>query len=257
MQAAPNSENVQDFDKTCFGLAAVRVESFAGFVFVNLDADAPSMAEVYPGAEDWLRDACPAVDTLTPGGDVLFDIKGNWKNVGDNFLECYHCSTSHKAFVDLVDMQTYRTEAHAHWSVQYGQCRAENTAFDFNAGSADGVGFYALYMWPAMAFVKFPGVPGIATFSFLPLQAELTHQAFIYHAVDGAPDDTESDALAYFRDVLGPEDVGLVEDVQHGLHSLGYHQGRIMVDNARSGISEHALHHFHALVHQALAPTGQ
>jgi len=53
--------------------------------------------------------------------------------------------------------------------------------------------------------------------------------------------------------VLGPEDVDLVENVQRGLHSLGYHQGRIMVDAARSELSEHALHHFQNLVMSEMA----
>jgi len=256
LRAAPNSEQVKDFDKACFGLAPVRIELFAGFVFVNLDAEAPAMAEVYPGAELWLRDNCPAITGLTPTDAVLFDIKGNWKNVGDNFLECYHCSTTHKAFVDLVDMSTYQVETKEHWSVQKGQCRADNTAYDFVAGGKDDADFFALYLWPALAFVKFPGTPGIATFSFLPLESEITRQTFIYHAVNGVPTDTESNALAYFRDVLGPEDVNLVEDVQRGLHSLGYHQGRFMIDAVRSAVSEHAVHHFHGLVHRALVPVG-
>ncbi len=255
LRAAPNSEQVKNFDKACFGLASIRVELFAGFIFVNLNAEAPAMAEVYPGAELWLCDHCPAIPELAPTDAVLFDIKGNWKNVGDNFLECYHCSATHKAFVDLVDMGTYKVETNSHWSVQSGQCRATNTAYNFVV--EDDANFFAFYLWPALAFVKFPGTPGIATFSFLPLGAEETRQMFIYHAVKGAPTETESDALAYFRDVLGPEDVNLVEDVQRGLHSLGYHQGRFMIDAARSSVSEHAVHHFHGLVHRALFPAGK
>ena len=59
--------------------------------------------------------------------------------------------------------------------------------------------------------------------------------------------------MNYFNDVLGPEDVTLVENVQKGLHSLGYHQGRIMVDAAQSGISEHPIHHFHSMVREAIS----
>jgi carnitine monooxygenase subunit len=52
--------------------------------------------------------------------------------------------------------------------------------------------------------------------------------------------------------VLQPEDIGLVESVQRGLHSRGYNQGRFMVDRERSFNSEHGLHHFHSLVLHAL-----
>jgi hypothetical protein len=56
----------------------------------------------------------------------------------------------------------------------------------------------------------------------------------------------------YTADILVPEDISLCESVQRGLKSRGYEQGPIVADKQRSGISEHALHQFHRLVHQAL-----
>ena len=109
-----------------------------------------------------------------------------------------------------------------------------------------------LYLWPTLAFAQFPGTDGIATFTFMPTAPEVTHQVFAYHGAGDALSGTEEKSLDYFQDVLGPEDVSLVEDVQQGLHSLGYHQGRFMVDETRSAISEHAVHHFQNLVARAL-----
>ena len=57
----------------------------------------------------------------------------------------------------------------------------------------------------------------------------------------------------YASDVLVPEDVGLCESVQRGLHSKGYSQGPMIVDPDRSGRGEHAIHHFHRLVQDALS----
>ena len=65
--------------------------------------------------------------------------------------------------------------------------------------------------------------------------------------------EVEAATMRYFNDVLGPEDVQLVESVQRGLHSRGYHQGRFMIDPDRGPLSEHAVHHFQLLVHNALA----
>jgi hypothetical protein len=62
------------------------------------------------------------------------------------------------------------------------------------------------------------------------------------------------DIFRYFSDVLGPEDVALVENVQKGLHSMSYNRGRFFVDPARSYYSEHAVHHLHGLVFQHLRP---
>ncbi len=251
LRAAPNCDHVKNFDRAEFSIPEVQVEVFAGFVFVNLDPDARPMGEVYPGAEERLLEVCPGSADLTTAREIVFDIKGNWKNVGDNLLECYHCSTAHKAFVDLVEMPTYQVETHDNWSIQWGECRADNSAYEFDASSAV-TSNTTLYLWPTIAFAKFPGTDGIATFTFLPTEPELTHQVFAYHAPVEPMTETELKALDYFQDVLGPEDVSLVEDVQQGLHSQGYHQGRFMVDEDRSAISEHAVHHFQKLVAKSL-----
>ncbi|MGB0848390.1 MAG: aromatic ring-hydroxylating oxygenase subunit alpha [Thiolinea sp.] len=248
---ARNCEKVSGFEKTDFDLPEIHVEDFCGFVFVNLDPNARPMSEVYTGAADMLRSFCPDIDKLTPGPNTPFDIKGNWKNVGDNLLECYHCHPAHHAFVDLVKMKTYQVETHKYWSVQYGHCKPDNTAYAF-ADSVEDDRFATLYMWPNMAFTRLPGTEGINVFTFFPLTAELTHQDFIYYSPTTDITATEQAAMDYFAEVLGPEDVNLVEDVQQGLNSLGYHQGRIMVDPERSEISEHALHHFQNLVMQEM-----
>lgn len=245
--AANNCDQVAQFRREDFSLPSIHVDQIAGFVFVNLDPQAKPMREVYPGAEDKLREFCFKPETLIADENVDFDIKGNWKNVGDNLLECYHCSTAHKAFVDLVDMNTYKVETHRYWSIQYGTCRPNNTAYAYD-GDHERQTFVTLYLWPNMSFTQFPGTKGLSVFAFYPTGAEDTHQIFAYHRPQSEPTSAEKAALKYFADVLGPEDVDLVEDVQKGLHSLGYHQGRIMVDAKRSEISEHALHHFQNLV---------
>ena len=253
LQAARHCEDVKEFDKADFSIPAVRVQEFAGFVFVNLDPDAEPIEDGHPGLEDAVRRFCPGVEDLKPACQIVFDIKGNWKNVGDNLLECYHCAPSHKAFVDLVDMGTYKVETFSNWSQQYGDCRPTNSAYDFEEAPAGACEpFSTIFVFPTMAFVSFPGAQGIATFTFLPVESELTHQVFSYYSPDGNLTETERATLDYFSDVLGPEDVGLVESVQKGLRSYGYHQGRFVIDSKRTHTSEHAVHHFHSLVMKAL-----
>ncbi len=108
------------------------------------------------------------------------------------------------------------------------------------------------YMFPTLAFVVFPGTEGIVTFTFVPSAPEVTHQVFAYYAPGDDLSETEVAALDYFQNVLGPEDVGLVEQVQKGLHSLGYNQGRFIIDAKRGHTSEHAVHHFHSLIVKAM-----
>ena len=251
LKAAPHSETVKGFCKADFDLPQIAVEEFLGFVFVNLDPAARPMGEVYAGLDDAVRRFCRRPETLKPSRDVVFDIAGNWKNVGDNLLECYHCAPAHKAFVDLVDMSTYVVETHDNWSIQYGTCRTCNSAYNFTGGDAP-LPFMTAYMFPTLAFVVFPGTDGIVTFSFVPAAPEVTHQVFAYYAPNDDLTETEVAALDYFQNVLGPEDVDLVEQVQKGLHSLGYNQGRFIIDSERGHTSEHAVHHFHSLIVKAM-----
>ena len=60
------------------------------------------------------------------------------------------------------------------------------------------------------------------------------------------------EAATYQKDVLQPEDIGLCESVQLGLHSKGYNQGRFIVDKEKTELSEHAVHHFQTMVTSAL-----
>ena len=251
LQAAPHSDTVKEFCKADFDLPQVAVEEFCGFIFVNLDTDARPMGKVYAGLQEAVRKFCPRLDELSPSRDVVFDIAGNWKNVGDNLLECYHCAPAHKAFVDLVDMSTYTVETHDTWSIQYGTCRTCNSAYDFDGGETP-LPFMTAYMYPALAFVVFPGTEGVVTFTFVPTAPEATRQVFAYYAPGNDLTETELAALDYFQNVLGPEDVDLVETVQKGLHSLGYNQGRFIIDADRGHTSEHAVHHFHSLIVKAM-----
>lgn len=252
--AAPDCEHVKGFDKKDFTIPAVRVEEFFGFVFVTLDPNARSMDETYPGMRAALEKNFPAVEPLSlkEHREIIFDIKGNWKNVGDNALECYHCSPAHKAFVDLVDMETYKVECFENWSIQYGNCHPQNSAYDYEDGATCNHQFLVIFLFPSLFFTQFAGTDGIAMFSFLPLEPELTHLSLKYYGPESEMTAGEKAAMDYFNDVLGPEDVGLVETVQKGLHSLGYHQGRFIIDTARGATQEHAVHHFHSMIADAL-----
>lgn len=87
---APHTENLHDFDTGDICLDQVQVEEFCGFVFVNLDPNATSLSAQSGNLETEVRHWAPDVDQLTFGHRLTYDIKSNWKNVVDNFLECYH-----------------------------------------------------------------------------------------------------------------------------------------------------------------------
>ena len=56
-----------------------------------------------------------------------------------------------------------------------------------------------------------------------------------------------------FINVVRDEDIPLCETVQRGLHSLGYSQGRLVINEACSYFSEHAVHDFQKRVLEHLS----
>ena len=55
------------------------------------------------------------------------------------------------------------------------------------------------------------------------------------------------------RDVLQREDIDIVESVHRGMTTPAFDRGRFVADPDGSGLSEHAVHHFHGLVIEAMA----
>jgi phenylpropionate dioxygenase-like ring-hydroxylating dioxygenase large terminal subunit len=251
--AAPDCDKVVNFDKADFKIPPVQVEEFFGFVFVNLDPAAKPIDECYPGMRAELEKHFSQPEKMAPYGEIPFDLAGNWKNVGDNALECYHCSKAHRDFVNLVDMSTYEVHCHDNWSLQFGTCRPENNVYNFGHAMAHGDKFVVVYMFPGMSFSRFAGSDGMLSLQFTPSGPETTRQLVSFYGYGDRMTEIENQMMEYFGNTLGPEDVSLIENVQLGLHSLGYQQGRFIVDKSLLATGEHAVHHFHSLVLKALA----
>ena len=93
-----------DFKDAQFNLAQVpRVESYRGFIFGTLNADAPALADYLGGVrqpiDEWLD--------RHPGGKVRITeanrlkYKGNWKLAYDNACDGYHVVFSHRSLLEM------------------------------------------------------------------------------------------------------------------------------------------------------------
>ena len=85
----------------------------------------------------------------------------------------------------------------------------------------------------------------------IPVSADRTRETYDFFLETPEPDDLEKRAIHYLDTVLQAEDIALVENVQRGMGTPAFTQGRIVNDPQGSGKSEHALHHFHGLVLEA------
>lgn len=252
LRHARNADQVKGFEVSELCLKTIQVEVFCGFVFVNLDPDATPLASLAGDLAqdleqriDWLDDLAP-VETSEFGGT---SIDAGWKVVVDNYLECYHCTPAHPDFSDMVDMSAYKMDTFKHWSRQLApKTRPDNSAYVFDPNTGMQTAAF-WYLWPSTTFNVLPGKPSMFVLSIMPVSINSTTFVGHRYALDDTPD---AGCTEYLNEVLGPEDKSLCESVQKGLSSRGYNQGRFMVDPLLSGTAEHAVHHFHRLVLDAL-----
>ena len=244
---APHTENIEKFEHEDICLNQVQVEEFCGFVYVNLDLNASSLKKQTGNLENEIRYWAPDVENLTFGHRLTYDVKSNWKNIVDNFLECYHCPTAHKDFCELVDMKTYKVTTYDIYSSHMADAgNNPNAAYDVSSATVKTHAVW--WLWPTTCLMRYPGRSSIIVLNIIPAGPNRTLQTYDFFLETPEPNEMELDSIRYLDKVLQVEDVNLVESVQRGMNTPAFTQGRIVNDPDGSGKSEHGVHHFHGLV---------
>lgn len=246
LQAARRADAMEGFDKGSICLDAVRVEEFCGFVYVNLDPDAKALSDLAPDLAEEINHWAPDVASLTLAKRLTYEINSNWKNVVDNFLECYHCHIAHKEFVDLVDMDTYIVKTHGIWSSHFAEAgKHANVAYD--VVDAKVTTHAVWWLWPNTCLLRYPGRGNFMILQIIPAGPDRTLEIWDFYLEDTNLTKGEVEAVKYIDEVLQVQDIRIVESVQRGMNTPAFDQGRIVYD-PDSALSEHGVHHFHGLL---------
>ena len=255
LHRARRSELIENFDPGRIFLAPVQVEVFRHLVFVNLDPRARPLAEQAGDLAREVAKYAPDLGALTFAHRLTYTVRANWKAVVDNFLECYHCPVAHRDFVTLVEMDTYKVATHGIWSSHMARAgRRGNRAYGVAQASVTDHAVW--YLWPNTTLMRYPGRGNFMVWRFIPVGPEETYEEFDFFFESAPPMEEEMEAIRFIDEVLQPEDIGLVESVQRGMRTPAFERGRYLVDPDGSGLSEHAVHHFHGLVLEAYRRAG-
>jgi phenylpropionate dioxygenase-like ring-hydroxylating dioxygenase large terminal subunit len=245
--AARHTSHLPDFAVGEICLDEVQVEEFGGFIYVNLDPTAAPLAEQAGGLGKEIAEWAPDVDQLTFAHRLSYTVESNWKNVIDNFLECYHCHVAHKDFVSLVDMDTYKVTTHGIYSSHMAEAgKSGNTAYDVSGATVTDHAVW--WLWPNTCLMRYPGRGNFIVLNVIPDGVGRTLETYDFFLETKEPNEAELESIRYLDKVLQVEDINLVESVQRGMNTPAFTQGRIVTDPGGSGLSEHGLHHFHGLV---------
>ena len=237
-----------------FPLAQLRLETLGGFVFVNLERNAPGLGQALTDLPDLGR---YRLAELRRARTIEYTIEANWKVIAENYSECYHCPLVHPQLSRISDLTS-------------GFARCGDS---FNGGPMQLLeGFTTMSMSGASSLASIPGLSGadlrlVHYYLVYPnLMLGLHPQYVLVHrAWPLAPDRTRVvcewlfpqaslDAPGFdpadmveFWDLTNRQDWLLCERVQRGAASAGYVPGPYHP-------SERCVHAFDKWYAEAIAP---
>ncbi len=99
LKRAREMDRLEGFDCADYPLKKVRHVVFQGMIFINCDPEAPDFVAPLNriakplGAYD--------LDNAKVAESKTYRISANWKLCLENYLECYHCSSSHRQYAKM------------------------------------------------------------------------------------------------------------------------------------------------------------
>ncbi|MEM1092164.1 MAG: aromatic ring-hydroxylating dioxygenase subunit alpha [Pseudomonadota bacterium] len=98
LRAAPGMEAMSGFDRSDHPLTAVELDCWNGLVFIKLGGTSLSLDETFAD----FPALGPDLASLSIAGREQYQVSANWKLLGENFNECYHCAGVHRRLHQLT-----------------------------------------------------------------------------------------------------------------------------------------------------------
>jgi Rieske 2Fe-2S family protein len=250
--AAPNLADLADVDRAAYGLRAVHLREWLGFVWLCLAAEPPSFEDTVTSQVAERLGSPGAIgryqpDQLVTGRRIRYDVAANWKLLVENFMECYHCASIHPELVAVLPefAQGYAAQYFVGHGAEFAP-EARGFTVDGRAGFgrlaqvADGQDrrYYAITVRPQMFLNLVPD--HVIAHRMFPLAPDRTivecDWLFARDVVDAGHDLSPSVELF---DRVNRQDFDACERCQPSMSSRGYAEGGVLVP------SEHHIGAFH------------
>jgi Rieske 2Fe-2S family protein len=230
LRAAPFVQFDAQCPKENFSLVPVALETWGGFIFLNLSRDSPPSFEEqlvkvkqslgrYPFAE------------MRRGAQLVYDVAANWKVLMENYNECYHCGPAHPELCALVP--AFREMGGAGLAWEDGIPHRAG-AWTFTAtGTSSRAPFPGLseserthhkgeIVYPNLLLSA--AAEHVAAFTLWPRGPDCTRIAceFLFHESETASAGFDPSDVVDFWDVVNRQDWRICEGVQAGMRSRGF-----------------------------------
>ena len=103
LKSAREMDQLEGFKCEDYALKKVRFVVFQGMIFINCDADAPDFVAPLENISRQL--GAYDLENAKVAERKTYRINANWKLVLENYLECYHCSSSHRQYAKLHTLE--------------------------------------------------------------------------------------------------------------------------------------------------------
>lgn len=231
LRSARGTEQIAGFDKSAICISQFQVELFCGFIFINLDPDAKSISETYPGVEEKIRAVAPNIDQNVYTYHHTKHLNANWKVAVENYNECYHCPGVHQTFSSgVVDPHSYRItpgpNCLLHTAVS--QPRGKQ-AYDIDLSDPNATKYASFFLWPTFSVQVYPG--GVVnTYHWFPQDVNNTvvYRSWFFDGPE--PTKAQWEIIELDRTTTFAEDLTIIDSVQRGLRSRGYQPGPLVLD---------------------------
>jgi choline monooxygenase len=239
-KSMPEFKEVKDFPSADDHLHSIPLYQWGKLLFASID-------QRYH-ADVFFKDMMERVSWLPleefqhrPDLSKDYHINANWALYCENYLEGFHIPFVHAALNAAIDFTDYSTELfYPFSSLQIGISKTGENCFDLPSSSADhGKKVAAYYFWvfPNMMFNFYPW--GLSINIVQPLSVNRTKVSFHIYVWK---EELRSNGAGGELDKVEMEDEEIVQQVQKGVHSRFYKQGRYSVTR------EKGTHHFHELL---------
>ena len=207
LRSAAGFGPAEGFDPRELGLLAVRTDSWRGLLFVNLDGQAPPLADIVAPLEALLTER--GLDLPGPALRRSHVLKADWKVYVENYLEGYHIAAVHPVLAEELGRAAYEVRFVGEAVIQQ--------ATGVNQGPQAGVWGW---LWPNLGVNVYRD--GAMIERMTPLGPGRTRLDYLFlHARGEAGVD---DSLAA-SDRLTAEDAAICETVQGNLSAGAYDRG--------------------------------
>ncbi len=233
LRAAPYVQ----FDATCpkqgFSLVPVHVDTWGGFIFVNL-SNTPTQSLQEQLAVPVRKLARYPLAELRRGAQLIYDVHANWKVIMENYNECYHCGPVHPELCALVPAFREHGGAGLEWDDGIPhRAGAWTFTMDGTSNRAPFPGLSEKEKTHHKGEVAYPNLllsaaaEHVAAFTLWPMAPNLTRIAceFLFHPDEIAKTQFDPADVVEFWDIVNRQDWQICESVQDGMTSRGFRGG--------------------------------